>query len=80
MENIIIPDLRDAEYAIWDFSDNNVYIYRDVNMQFGLIYTPCNSWLYCLYLFIFYTWIFVYLLISLFNLILFDRFQNIVLP
>ena len=34
MENIIILDLRDAEYAIWDFSDNtcNVYIYRDVNM------------------------------------------------
>ena len=32
MENMIIPDLRDAEYAIWDFSDNNVHIYRDVNM------------------------------------------------
>ena len=31
MENIIISDLRDAEYAIWDYSDN-VYIYRDVNM------------------------------------------------
>ena len=32
MENIIIPDLRDAEYAILNFSDNNVYIYRDVSM------------------------------------------------
>ena len=29
MENITIPD---AECEIWDFSDNNVYIYRDVNM------------------------------------------------
>ena len=29
MENIM-PDLRDAKHAIWDFSDNNVYIYRDV--------------------------------------------------
>ena len=32
MENINIPDLRNAEYAIWDFSDNNVYICTDVNM------------------------------------------------
>ena len=32
MENIIIPDLRDVIYAIWDFSDKNVYIYEDVNM------------------------------------------------
>ena len=31
MENII-SDQRDAEYAIWDYSDDNVYIYRDVNM------------------------------------------------
>ena len=31
MENII-SDLRDAEYARWDYSDDNVYIYRDVNM------------------------------------------------
>ena len=30
MENI--SDLRDVEYAIWDYTDNNVYIYRDVNM------------------------------------------------
>ena len=29
MENIIMPDLRDAKHAIWDFSDNIVYIYRD---------------------------------------------------
>ena len=32
MENIIISDQRDVEYAIWDYSDDNVYIYRDVNM------------------------------------------------
>ena len=32
MENIIISHLRDAEYAIWDYSDDNVYIYRDVKM------------------------------------------------
>ena len=32
MENIIISDQRDAEYAVWDYSDDNVYIYRDVNM------------------------------------------------
>ena len=32
MENIILSDLRDAEYVIWDYTDNNVYIYRDVNM------------------------------------------------
>ena len=31
MENIL-SDLRDDEYSIWDYSDNNVYIYRDVNM------------------------------------------------
>ena len=31
MENIILSDLRDIEYAIWDYTDNNVYIYRDVN-------------------------------------------------
>ena len=31
MENIL-SDLRDAEYAIWDYTDNNVHIYRDVNM------------------------------------------------
>ena len=29
MENIIMPDLRDATQAIWDFSDNIAYIYRD---------------------------------------------------
>ena len=29
MENIIMPDLRDAKHAIWDFSDNIVYICRD---------------------------------------------------
>ena len=27
MENIIMPDLRDAKHAIRDFSDNIVYIY-----------------------------------------------------
>ena len=32
MENIILSDLRDAEYVISDYTDNNVYIYRDVNM------------------------------------------------
>ena len=32
MENIILSDLRDDEYSIWDYTDNNVYIYRDVNM------------------------------------------------
>ena len=29
MENIIMPHLRDANRAIWDFSDNIVYICRD---------------------------------------------------
>ena len=55
MENII-RDLRDAEYAIWDFSVSIMSIYIEM--------LTCNSGLYCLYLFIFYTWIFVYLLIS----------------
>ena len=32
METILLSDLRDAEYAIWYYIDNNVYIYRDVNM------------------------------------------------
>ena len=31
MENIL-SDLRAAEYAISDYTDNNVYIYIDVNM------------------------------------------------
>ena len=30
MVNIIMPDLRDAKHAIWDFSDNIVYIYREM--------------------------------------------------
>ena len=34
MENIIMPDLRDAKQAIWDFSDNIVYIYRDLYIKF----------------------------------------------
>ena len=55
MENII-PDLRDAEYAIWDFSVSIMSIYIEM--------LTCNSGFYCLYLFIFYTWILVYLLIS----------------
>ena len=25
-------NLRDAEYAIWDYTDNSIYIFRDVNM------------------------------------------------
>ena len=32
VENTILSDLRDVEYAIWDYTDNNIYIYRDVNM------------------------------------------------
>ena len=40
----------------------------------------CNSRLYCLYLFIFYTWIFVYLLISFILFAFIWRFQNKVLP
>ena len=32
MENIILSDLRDVEDVIWDYTDNNIYIYRDVNM------------------------------------------------
>ena len=32
MENIILSDLRDVEYAIWDYTDNDVYIYIDVTM------------------------------------------------
>ena len=42
MENII-RDLRDAEYAIWDFSVSIMSIYREM-----LTYNSC---LYCLYLF-----------------------------
>ena len=26
VQGVGVEDLRDAEYAIWDFSDNNVYI------------------------------------------------------
>ena len=25
-------NLRDVEYVIWDYTDNNIYIYRAVNM------------------------------------------------
>ena len=32
MEITTIPDLRDAEYEIREFSENDVYTYRDVNM------------------------------------------------
>ena len=48
MENIIISDLRDAEYAIWDCSDDNVYIYRDVNMN--ILSIILSIFIYFLYL------------------------------
>ena len=67
-----MPDLRDAKHAIWDFSDNILYIYRDAkhvirDFRDNIVY---------IYLLI-YVWTFVYLLISftLFTL-LSDRFQK----
>ena len=32
MEITTIPDLRDAEYDLRDFSENDVCTYRDANM------------------------------------------------
>ena len=32
METIILSDLRDVEYVIWDYTDNDVYIDIDVTM------------------------------------------------
>ena len=43
-------NLRDAEYVIWDYL---------IIVSIFLEMLPCNSGLYCLCLFIFYTWIFV---------------------
>ena len=54
-----MPDLRDAKHAIWDFSDNIVYIYRDAK---HVIRDFRDNVVY-IYLLI-YVWTFVYLLIS----------------
>ena len=71
MGNIIMPDLRDAKHAIWDLSDNNVYVYRDVKhvirgFRDNIVY---------IYLFSISGLLYIYYSL-LFNLLLSDRFQK----
>ena len=51
MENIIMPDLRDAKQAIWDFSDNGdaKHVIRDFRDNIVYIYIFSISGLLYIY-------------------------------